>query len=86
MRKNILGLSSILLSSLLLAACGSQTPASSSLFSSSSSSAGPQLKSKAVEIYRTSTIHVSASFYFEDAMPEIPFIALEDARDILVST
>lgn len=103
MRKNILGLSIVFLSSLLFTACGNETPASSALVSSaaassvpassaltssspvSSSSVSPLLKQKAVECYRSPTLHASASLYFEDAMPEIPFIALEDARQLLVA-
>ncbi len=83
MRKNILGLSFLFLSSLLLAACGSKTPASSAPVSSPDVST--LLKAKAVEVYRDKTTHQSISLYFEDAMPEIPFISLEFAQQFLVS-
>jgi uncharacterized protein YcfL len=112
MRKNILELSFVLMSSLLLAACGSQTPASSAPSSStatsssassaaatsslsstpvssslvSSSSATPLLKEKVVQWYQTATVHSSGSLYFEDALPGVPFMTLESARELLVAT
>lgn len=94
MRKNILVLSFVSLGSLFLVACGSKAPTSSALISPtpvssssvSSSSGSPLLKGKAVEFYRSPTVHGSGSLYFEDAMPEVPFMALEDARQLLVAT
>jgi hypothetical protein len=90
MKKSVFALSFLFLSSLLLTACGSQTPASSAPVSSTpasspsaSSEASPLLKEKVVEFYRTATVHGAGSLYFEDAMPEVPFIALEDARALL---
>jgi hypothetical protein len=86
MRKNIPGLSFIFLSALLLAGCGSKATSSSLLISSLPTSSAPVsssvsslLKEKAVEFYRGKTTSASLSLYFEDAMPEIPFISLEDA-------
>jgi hypothetical protein len=94
MKNNLRGLSFVFLSSLLLVACGSKTSASSAPVSStpasstpfSSSSASPLLKEKVVEWYQTATAHTQGSLYFEDAMPDVPFIALESARQLLVAT
>src|SRR5574344_2236112 len=90
MKKSVFALSFLFLSSLLLTACGSQTPASSAPVSSTpasspsaSSEVSPLVKEKGVEFYRTATVHGAGSLYFEDAMPEVPFIALEEARALL---
>lgn len=97
MEKVLISFSVLLLSALALGACGSPVASSktstssvpsaslsSSPASASSSSAGARLKAKTVELYQTETAHSPFQLFFDQTIPDIPFIALPDAKDFLV--
>jgi hypothetical protein len=85
MKKAILGLSIIVLSSLALAGCGNQAAPSASSISIISSSTSSRLKEKEVEFYSSADQHAPIGLFFDSTMPDIPFISLKLAKEFLIA-
>ncbi len=93
MKKVIMGFSVLILSSLVLAACGgkgassssSEAPSVSSSVPVVASSASARMKDKAVEYYLSADKHSPLTLAFDSSMPDIPFISMSGAKDLLLA-